>query len=115
VVDEARQNDVTFRGDVPGAGLRRTTKKLSSVMDEQQIIELQESERTRAQDMQRRAIEKVLLGKSAKLSKGTKEARKLAASIKNAKETAFTVHEYSNHSQHIFLGHDEYIRRLDQF
>mmetsp|Transcript_43014 Transcript_43014/g.101511 ORF Transcript_43014/g.101511 Transcript_43014/m.101511 type:complete len:203 (-) Transcript_43014:169-777(-) len=99
------------RGNNPGSALRRTTKKLSSMMTQQQIFDLQRQEQQRAQDLQHRAIEKVLLEQNKSKSKQTKEAQKLLAAITKAKETAFTVNEYSTHSSYLFEGYQDYAKR----
>mmetsp|Transcript_35090 Transcript_35090/g.70160 ORF Transcript_35090/g.70160 Transcript_35090/m.70160 type:complete len:136 (-) Transcript_35090:102-509(-) len=99
------------RGNNPASALRRTTKKLSTMMNEQQVFDLQRQEQQRAQDLQHRAIEKVLLEQNRSKSKQTKEAQKLLAAINKAKETAFTVNEYSTHSSYLFEGYDEYAKR----
>ncbi|KAJ1492565.1 hypothetical protein T484DRAFT_1930667 [Baffinella frigidus] len=104
--EESKDN--IMRADYPAAALRRATGQLSQVMGRQEIWELQEQEQQRAQDLQRRAIEKVLMDKHAKISSKGKHDVRVMKAIKEAKNTAYGVYEYSTHSAYIFGGFESH-------
>ena len=59
----------------------------------------------RAIDLQRRAIEKVLLSKHLDQTGKTEEQKRIHAAVREARRAAHAVHEYSTLSSSMFKGY----------
>ena len=59
----------------------------------------------RAIDLQRRAIEKVLLSKHLDQTGKTEERKRIHAAVREARREAHAVHEYSTLSSSMFKGY----------
>jgi hypothetical protein len=71
---------------------------------------VQGQEQQRALEMQRKAIEKVLLSKHLHQTKKGRDEHRLQGAIRDARQTASNVHEYTTYSNALFVGHEEYVR-----
>ena len=109
-----REDFVFFmRGGAPSCNLQRKTKKIiEQYSSNEDVYALQEQEQERAIDLQRTAIEKVLLTKYGRYSKNMKQQSQPNAraqqAVQAAKKAAFNVQEYNTYSKYMFLSHAEY-------
>ena len=57
----------------------------------------------------------MLVEKHAKISSKGKHDMRVAKAVKEAKDTAFGVYEYTTHSSYNFAGYDEFTKKAGAF
>ena len=82
--------------------------KIADLKDKKEIKRIQMAEQLRSKRMQASACEReldVAGGNGSSSHKESREARRVKASIEQAKKVSYNVYEYTTFSSHIFKGY----------